>query len=396
MPPASDPTESALSRFKANLNQSPPCRSYKQLLLITDFEAITEELAAADSPAGLVKVSKSWQVFKQAIKDLTTMGKSSATRLKSAITTAAKELDTQKKRQAQDQAIGTSAKAAKKSKSAPAANQNLADIAHAFCTETQTIAVCEFLSSSEVPLDVPVVLTFSPEVAELKDGTPMRNAAEAFGKKFANDPARNDPGRAQRACNAETIAQVDNMLETIIPDVIKSNSEHVGQKLQPIMIPATYAIQKNRQTCSAEVGHVASIRLGLSGSRQVVAAHIPTVLDFVKRSNSTVSEELSVKVAYTWLKNATAESLSAYKASVGSGPQIHHCTLGPLDGYVIPPAWMFYEKIGSKDFIGIRKSFVVSSKVHMEAVENFHRLLQSIGKTNEVLEAASSTLALAT
>ena len=58
----------------------------------------------------------------------------------------------------------------------------------------------------------------------------------------------------------------------------------------------------------------------------------------------------------------------------------------------MPAGWIFHEKIGNGDTVGVKKSFVVMQS-HVE-VEDICRHLSACGKPNAALQAVSDALAM--
>jgi hypothetical protein len=159
------------------------------------------------------------------------------------------------------------------------------------------------------------------------------------------------------------------------------------------LCPSTFAIASSRTTCSAEEGHLPTLRLGFGGTRQVVAVRTMSIIEFIK--NIDKSAKVDCKVAYGWLKAATLEGFKAFKAFVDSGAppvQPFYASVGVGDALYLPAGWMFYEKIGTRDFAGVRVGFIRQSDA--PTLTLLQRHLLSVEKPNDILNRALDNLAL--
>ena len=125
-------------------------------------------------------------------------------------------------------------------------------------------------------------------------------------------------------------------------------------------VATTFAVAKQRTTCSAEPGHFASIRIGMAGRRQVALAPTALVIEFTKCSDQ--ASVVNAGRAYEWLKTVTPEGLKAFRAYASDHKMIRHATVGVGDILYTQVGWCFFELIGSLDFVGVRagRLFVLS------------------------------------
>ena len=75
------------------VGSEPPCRSYQSLILLSDLNDIEHKLKLAKAPADIKHVTQSYQVFKNAHKDLLTMSNNAAKWLTAAMNDAMKLME---------------------------------------------------------------------------------------------------------------------------------------------------------------------------------------------------------------------------------------------------------------------------------------------------------------
>ena len=75
------------------LGSAPPCRSYRNLVLLSDLEADLDKVQGCTSRPAITAILEKCNPFKLAIRDLVSMAKASATRLENTI----KDLDKERK-----------------------------------------------------------------------------------------------------------------------------------------------------------------------------------------------------------------------------------------------------------------------------------------------------------
>ena len=97
----------------ATFGNSAPCRSYRALTLLSDFDETRENLKKCKNMAEIQAEQKRWTLFKNALRDLMGMCKAAVTRLNSSAKSARNSSENQK-RAAQDAAQAPPSKKAKK------------------------------------------------------------------------------------------------------------------------------------------------------------------------------------------------------------------------------------------------------------------------------------------
>jgi hypothetical protein len=324
------------------------------LIVLAEFEEIEAKLLSCNSMQDIKWANEGYTVFKSACRDLLGMSRTACNRLESCVKSALADVA---KEATVGRATATEAQSKRRKVAAPP-TQQLLDFAHAECMPIPSITLEKmYVPASKPDPTKPIIFRWGPDnVAMDQDGDVGKHSI-AFGTKFAKDAVRIDPGRAQRKTPEDVARAVCEMAAKIFDDVLPTD------KLKDAVIadicPSTFAIASSRTTCSAEGGHLPTLRLGFCGTRQVVAIRTQTVIDFIQ--NTDKSAKVDCKIAYGWLKTATLDGFKALKAFVESGaPHIQpfYASVGVGDAMYLPAGWMLYEKIGSKDFVGVRVGFL--------------------------------------
>lgn len=80
--------ESEQPSGECQLGKNPPCRSYRSLIHISEFDSIKSKLMSVQSKEGIQHLREEYKPFKPAIQDLLAMGKAAATRLDACVAAA--------------------------------------------------------------------------------------------------------------------------------------------------------------------------------------------------------------------------------------------------------------------------------------------------------------------
>lgn len=372
----------------ANFGNNPPCRSYRSLILLTDYGEIPGKLKKCHSAAEIAAVSKQYTIFKQALRDLVGMCKAAIARLDNSAKTAL-SASSNKKRAALDAKATPPLKKMKRDPaSSPTPGASLFEFAHVECKPIPSIRLGEDCAPASLAIfSEPVIFRVRPQGELTKPGSHIANCADAFASRFQQDIARVDPGRAQRRCSSEAAQDIRKLVGLIRPEALANDAL---KQIQLETTPAAFAVAKQRVTCSAEPGHLASIRLGFAGTRQVVLAPMELVIDHIRSADHSVS--VTCPRAYDWLKSATLDALKAFEAFASPRKMLAQGSVGPGDILYTPLGWFFYEQVGSSDYVGIRCAVLVPDV--LTPLDSLNRYFQCIEKPNEILARARDALAL--
>ena len=83
------------------------------------------------------------------------------------------------------------------------------------------------------------------------------------------------------------------------------------------------------------------------------------VLDILEHLSETGGgKKFELSAAFDWLKTATKETTNVFLGK--DTRRIYHCTVGPGDVLWVPPAYAFFERISSNDFVGVRRPVILA------------------------------------
>lgn len=390
-------TAKALKRYIAGfsagntvdqLGSQPPCRSYRYLLCLSEFEQLEEKLHKARSKEEISAAFAFYKPFKSAYTDLTSMARAAANRLKAALERVHKE-------QNEDvtHATRVSKQAAKKKAPAPLAKQNTMDsiIGTGIAKDLNSVAlVAGEKHPAGVVGDLPMVLRVDPKHPMVQADADMIKATVAFEKRFATSVEYADPGRVQRKFSKEMADVIVKFFEEMLPFEYVLGQKDMAENLQQALVPIMYAIAKNRETCSAETGHLATLRLMLRGTRKVLLASTEHLWKYL--AEEVKLPMINAKKIYAWFKSSTPENLKSFTLAFPEQEVLYNGTVGVHDVLYTPPGWIFMERVANSDVVGV-KCQVLSAK-HNTCVAELHRLVLASMETNTLLQSAVDALVL--
>ena len=395
-----DPVK-AMSRYIAGFAQGvvqdqlgtqPPCRSYRHLMCFFEFDKVITELKAARANAQIQQINNHYKVFKAAFTDLVAMANAAAVRLAMKI----KKLKEQKKASRATKERSVAAKKAADARPSAAKKaakthilQSLEGVATDITSGSAGNLCCDSLKAA-LSNQVPHVLRLSGEEAQIGPETDMMKVATGLADKFAQSKEHEDPGRAQRGFKSAGDPIQTWLMSQLIEGHAMAMGEGSPEILVKVMAPVSFAIAKNRETSSAETGHLPTMRLILRGSRQCMMA--PTAVLWKYLSTTLGISGLNPKKVYGWLKSATVESLKAFVQAHEGQLVLVGATFHPNDVLIVPGGWCFYEKIGSADLLGVKCQFVAAAAA--TTLSELNRMVLGSKETNAHLQSANDIIAL--
>ena len=240
---------------KPELGSAPPCRSYRSLIVFSEFDTYSEKIEVCETKEALVAISNSMKPFKAAYTDLLSMSKAAVTRLKNAIDDAKKD-----KAKGAD-AQGSSGPGKKRGRPKREARQAVLIMVENWsqvADPVKTFPVVDGKVTGDVDWSCPVIL---------RVGVQEYISAQDVGKfqaKFQVDPSRIEPGRSQKKLNKEGSEKFNAAVDAILPELRNLKDEKKKtEQIMPILNTTVFAIAKGRTTCSAESGHLAVVRYGI-------------------------------------------------------------------------------------------------------------------------------------
>jgi hypothetical protein len=370
------------------LGSQPPCRSYRYLLCISEFAQLEERLNKARSKQEISAAFAFYKPFKSAYTDLTSMARAAANRLTAA-------LERVRRDQSEDltHATRVSKQAAKKKAPAPMPKQNTLDAitGTGIAKDLKSVAlVAGEKHPANLVCDLPMVLRVDPKQPIVQAGADMVKATIAFEKRFATSVEYADPGRVQRKFSKEVADDVVKFFGEMLPEKYLLGQQGLAENLQQALVPIMFAIAKNRETCSAETGHLATMRLMLHGTRKVLLASTAHLWKYL--AEELKMPMVNAKKIYAWFKSATPENLKNFTLAFPEEEVLYNGTVGVHDVLYTPPGWTFMERVANSDVVGVKCQ--VLSANHNTSIAELHRLVLASMETNTLLQSAVDALVL--
>ena len=362
----------ALRTFIAKFGSSketPPCRSYRNLMCLCEFKSYIAKIADANSEADIRAAKLEMAPFKTALNDLLTMGRQAGEAFKKAIANHKKRTATPLKLKSTKKATGTVA--------------GLAIFDRGFDKGTPLLekALSELLQVDVV--DAPVLITNVVASEELAADSPVRTAIVSTSDKFNKWPLRTEKGRAERPLIGDALAAGMKLFHRVILPDSHLPMAKMGKELQP----SSFAILKGFEVVSCERGRVASLRFQTHGSRTVVLTKASDLKSYMHKNGLTT---VSPDSMLSFFKAMTKETIDAY---VDDGNTLFATTVGPGYGILVPFDWLFAERVASdQDCLGVRFHFWM--KGELASMEALSRWFVSCRKDNKWLQEACEALLL--
>lgn len=175
---------------------------------------------------------------------------------------------------------------------------------------------------------VPLIFRLHPDADFSKNDSSLHLAADALRNRFKKDPARIEQGRAHRAAPPDLELGLSSLVQSIwgtqpgkvVPE------DKILPDLKTSLKKTVFAVAKGHSTRSAETGHLASLRLGVVGTRQLIVARTMQVVEFLQKSAPSQKTDLSSVHGY--IKNI--------KFGEVRGVTLHYATVGPNDALYSP------------------------------------------------------------
>jgi hypothetical protein len=118
------------------------------------------------------------------------------------------------------------------------------------------------------------------------------------------------------------------------------------------MCESVFAVAKNTETVSCECGRGLTLRVQISGMRQVITTQTQCLKEFMYKNGLHIRSRDSLQ---GFFKNMSKEVIDAYTTA---GYVIYHATVGVGYGLILPFDWVFAERAQrDADSLGVRVSF---------------------------------------
>lgn len=374
------------------LGSQPPCRSYRYLMCLHEFEQLEERLQNARSKQEIAQSFAFFKPFKSAYTDLIGMTKAATNRLQASLARVRKQMS-------EDSTIATRAskqtqsQAKKKAVVAPV-KKNVLESMQGIATEIRSVPlIAGTKHASDLALGVPAILRVDPKDPMVHSSSPLVKATSSFEARFATSVEHSDPGRVQRKFPVGESEAIFKFFGDMLPAGVMVSNDGMPDILVQALSPIMFAVAKNRETVSAETGHLATLRLVLRGTRKVLLVHTESLWAFM--AETLKLPQLTMKKVYAWVKTASTDNLKAMAQSSQSSQQkdvLFMGTVGVNDVLYTPPGWVFIERIANADVVGVKQQVLLGP--HNESIASLHRLVLASMEPNPLLQAAADALVL--
>ena len=355
----------------------PPCKTFRSLQCLFEFEVMEEKILSCRSPQELKALPSEVKHLKAALNDLTTMAKSAQKRLLSQIA-ASKNMHKSSKEKTD--AANKKSKQVKK-----VVALDIFELASNHCIPVPTVP-WPAAEEEEKPvlkkedLEVPVIVHVPLETLSLGK---LMETSEQYADQFQTDPQRQAAGRSQKRLNSECEELLRKLLPRVFPpEIVWCPHDCMNKTVSDSIVSSMFAVAKDSETSSAEVAHLMTARLGCVGSRKVMLAPLITLQGFLRRTTST---SMTLPQVYHLFKTMTADQMTAFNSEMLASRQIMHATLGPRDMLVLPPGWIFFERVLKVNYVGIKQRLLSPSD--LTPMEEIQKHLTATQKPNETLQA---------
>ena len=394
------PTQiTSLTNAREALGNSPPCRLFRSLLTLNEFNAIEGEIMMCNAKPELTGVTSNWKVFKGALLDLLSMCKSGVKRLASAIETAKKvvaeckvaETDGQRKKKSPLPDAGNGPDGpgtAKKRKATVSLWEYFSHPENATTISTYQNGA-ETLQQFTFDVDLPAIVNCT--TLKFLQSENVAKACLSVKKKVMESV---EIGRGQRVQEDKPdgdgfwAALLKEFTEAL-PAGSKVENFQPPELLKEFFQPSAYCVLKDVESASTEPASVATFRFSATGTKQVALAPYSSIYNYL----SGIGSAPAPKDVSKFLKCSTPELVKEFHAK-HSKKQICYATVGPNDVLYIPAGFVFSEKVGAAhETTGIRISCL--GPRHLAALEGVQRNMLAAHAPNERLEHAVNLLRLA-
>ena len=345
---------------------SPPCRSYKNLITLNDYDSHFAALEKAKSPDMLTQSIENLKPFKSALNELVTLSRGALLSLERALRAAAKQEESRKA------GCKPNSKEAKQ-----AANVGIKLLWDRACEQGTVVARIQWAENTGLTkLEEPVIfMSLMPELFE--EG---KQAVDSFAKKFARSELKDSDGRAERAVKGNVRTLLHKTIDTtFLPDsIVKQGLMH------PEVGPCAWGTAANQETVYTERGRLPALRVQFIGTRSVILVDSQDLRQFMEdKSLTTITPDSMSNFLKTMSKTTIDEYMQKYK--------IRQCTIGPGECLATPFDVMICERVHNKDIVGLRASvWLKKDGAMMEAVKQWH---VAVRKPNKILSTACEILA---
>ena len=382
--PFSDP--SALRE----LGSQPPCRSYRSLRCLSEWDEIAHALGQVQSKQEISAIHAANKPFKAAYIDLLTMARAAGARAKQAIEKALAHNGRLKRQQMDHEAASTQHAAAKKRKVAAESHINFFSVKHTIAEQMPVIPVSKDLATSEKPdFNKPTVLRFDHAV--ISEGE-LKLDIEAMRSKWAGGQERVSYGRAHRHLGEAADAALDKLMGVTADEFLPNDKVLNGPPQLSELKPAGFAIAADKLIYAFEASQLHTFRLTFEGTRELCCLPGHALMTFMAEQTADKAMP-TVRGMASFLRSWTVEMAREFKEKDPATNLLYFATVGPQDCLSLPAGRCFAEKVSTVDTFGVRVQRLRSAD--LDTLEKLNVIFMGQKKPNEVLQAAVDLLTLA-
>ena len=168
-----------------------------------------------------------------------------------------------------------------------------------------------------------------------------------MASKFLTSKERAEKGRAMRRPSPKAHDEVMKALKGILKEdsVLRPEKHRVVEYIEPLI----FAIAGQRESDGIELGMAGSLRICLSGCREVLCTQYEQVMNHLIAQHGTATP----KAVLEFLANASTSSLATFSARYPGTMWRFTCS-SQFEGVYMPPGCVYHERTQAQDVLGIR------------------------------------------
>ena len=294
---------------KLQLGSQAPCRSYRSLLVLTEFNELEARLHSCRSKDDIANAHQFYKTFKAAYMELMSMGRAAASRLTAAV-------DRQQEVKKGLQKVSAASSKAKKVVGNNVQKQSvLLDAFGSFGEEVESIVyTAGTLVTDLAKLATPLIIRVDCQSEEFGPDSMVASFCIVFGNRFLKSEERADPGRAQKKIPDGSEKAVQALFLSMYPEKHHINiPTGADDPLRAHLIPILFAINKGRETCAPEPGYLGTTRLLMRGTRRCILLRIEAIWEYLEKVLKCTP--VTLKKVRQWAQGANAHNFQAFRTA---------------------------------------------------------------------------------
>lgn len=153
--------------------------------------------------------------------------------------------------------------------------------------------------------------------------------------------------------------------------------------LKSDMAATLFAVAKNSESPALETGFLATMRIALRGSRQVITVPLEAWREHIA-STAMVPGNVMPAALTAGLQNCSLETMKAFMQKFPD--TVKFASMTPGYALYVPPGTVALERVGSSDLVGVRCQIL--EETHQKLLESLNAWLISVNKSNARLQLA--------